>query len=73
MFNLFKKKKKFKKNHEILNYECINGHKWKSKEWPKGTYLFGEDGQTRCPVCKTIVCKCFSEDGKQGAIHGGFI
>ena len=52
-----------------LNYECVNGHKWKSKEWPQGTYIYGE---TKCPVCKTLICKCQSEDGKQGAVHEGF-
>jgi len=55
-----------------LKYECINRHKWESKEWPKGTFLYGELGQTKCPVCKSPICKCISEDGKMGAIHEDF-
>ena len=51
-----------------LNYECENKHKWKSKEWPKSVFLFGQGG-TFCPTCKTSIVKCSSEDGKQGAVH----
>ncbi len=84
-----------------LDYTCVNGHKWKSKEWPTsewaeitlkprlevipGKYLFGfipikppkliehKYKATRCPICKTTITKCQSEDGKQGAIHIGFV
>ena len=54
MFNWFKKL--FEKDKEIWYYECENGHKWKSRESPRGTYLFGEKGQTKCPICKSPIC-----------------
>lgn len=65
-----------------LNYTCINGHKFKSKRWPTSEWheistimLFGRPRvkATRCPICKTTILMCQSEDGKMGAVHIGFI
>ncbi len=58
----------------ILNYECENGHKWKSKEWPTSTWFAIKVRReaTYCPVCGSTITKCQSEDGKQGAMHIGF-
>ena len=66
-----------------LNYECINGHKWKSKKWPTSTWYseigrwrvldwFGRVKPTMCPKCKSTITKCQTEDSKQGARHMGF-
>ncbi len=66
---------------EILNYRCINGHKWKSKKWPTSTthgilqiMAFGKaiTKGTQCPECGTNICMCQTEDGKQGAMHIDF-
>lgn len=69
--------KQILKPREIWHYTCINGHTWESKQSPRGTYCFGELGQTRCPVCKTPVCKGdVYIDGKSttmGAMHIDFI
>jgi len=51
LFNFFKKKK------EVWHYTCKNGHKWKSNSSPRGTYVYGEEGQTKCPTCESPVCK----------------
>ena len=55
MFNWIRKL--FEKNKEVWHYTCQNNHKWKSRQSPRGTYCFGESGQTKCPICKTSICK----------------
>ncbi len=43
------------KNKEVWHYTCENGHKWESYSSPRGTYVYGESGQTRCSVCGSTV------------------
>lgn len=49
-------KKIIEHNREVWHYTCENGHKWKSFQSPRGTYVYGERGQTKCPTCKSPVC-----------------
>ena len=44
-------------SREVWHYTCKNGHKWENKQSPRGTYLFGESGQTKCPICKSSICR----------------
>jgi len=73
MFNWLKKL--IKKNNVEWKYQCSNDHKWSSSESPRGTYLYGIEGQTRCRICKSILLigKKY-ENGKfmGGAVHEGF-
>ena len=60
-------------NIKEWKYTCENGHKWKSKYFPQGTYLYGKEGQTKCPLCKSPICKgeVYINDikTKMGAVH----
>lgn len=44
----------FKERGEVWHYTCQNNHTWKSRESPGGGYFAPK---TRCPICKTEVCK----------------
>jgi len=61
---------------EVWHYTCKNGHKWESKNSPRGTYVYGEEGQTRCPTCTTPVCKgglyINGNPTDMGAVHMNF-
>ena len=75
--NYLTREQENKKNKEIWHYECENGHKWKSYSSPRGTYVYGESGQTRCPICGTPICRGeVYINGKltaMGAVHVGFL
>ena len=64
------------KNKEIWHYTCENGHEWESKQSPRGTYCFGESGQTKCPICKSPICAgrvyINGEYANMGAMHCDF-
>jgi len=66
----------FKEYGTKWHYICENGHKWISSESPRGTYLYGIAGQTRCSVCKSKICNgSVYIDGKyagMGAVHVDF-
>lgn len=68
---IFKKLRLYLNNGEIWKYTCKNGHKWESLQSPKGTYLYGEDGQTKCRICKTPICK--GDKYINGKLYGGAI
>lgn len=74
--NIFKIFKWLFKYKEVWHYTCINGHKWESYRSPRGTYVYGEDGQTRCPICKSPVCRgevyINGEYANMGACHMDF-
>ena len=69
-------KKESLKDKEVWHYMCKNSHKWKSMESPKGTYVYGIEGQTRCPICQsTIIMGDVYINGEKtimGAIHQDF-
>ena len=68
--------KENKKNKEVWHYTCECGNKWESYSSPKGTYVYGESGQTKCPKCKSPVCCAMVYiNGKyvnMGACHVGW-
>ena len=70
-------KKIIQHNKEIWHYTCINNHSWESMQSPRGMYVFREKGQTKCPICKTPICKgevyINGIKTKMGAIHVGFL
>ena len=76
IFKFKKIKKIFLKNKEVWHYTCENNHKWKSIQSPKGTYIYGESGQTKCPICRTPICigNVIDKNGKTlyGAYHMEF-
>jgi len=69
-------KKLYLKNKEVWHYTCENGHKWETTQSPRGTYVYGESGQTRCPTCKSPICKgkvyINGKYANMGAMHIGF-
>lgn len=64
------------KNKEVWHYICENGHKWQSYSSPRGTYVYGESGQTRCPTCKSPICMgevyINGKKTQMGAMHQDF-
>ena len=64
------------KNKEIWHYTCENNHKWKSLQSPRGAFIYGESGQTKCPVCKSSICQGHvyinGKYAQMGAMHSDF-
>lgn len=77
MFKIFKKLKDY---GEVWHYECINGHKWNSRQSPRGNCGNGKnllgDNCTRCKECGSeITIGNVYINGKltgMGAVHADF-
>jgi hypothetical protein len=65
-----------KNKGEVWHYECENGHKWNSRQSPRGTYCYGVGGQTRCEECgcprTTSIVYIDGKITSMGAIHIDF-
>jgi hypothetical protein len=77
MFNWFKKLKEI---GEVWYYECENGHKWHSRQSPKGNAFLGLNllGEpcTRCSICGSeVIIGNMYINGKltgMGSVHVDF-